>query len=115
MQNANVYCLKLCRLMENGPPEANFEVQYYSGQKFTYSTSKGHWSSNVSVIPDPTQHPDFRSWSVERDRIRHLEKMMEDLEKEEELKRLPGKRLVIPLSILYSNHFLEERGSFCNC
>jgi hypothetical protein len=78
--------------MENGPPEANFEVQYYTGEKFSYSATKGCWVSNVSGVPDPHQHPEFVSWNVERDRVRHLEKMMEDLEREEELKNLPGKR-----------------------
>ena len=78
--------------MENGPPEANFEVQYNTGEKFCYSVSKGVWTSSTSGWTDPSHHPEFRSWTVERDRIRHLEKMMEDLEREEELKRLPGKR-----------------------
>ncbi len=48
------------RLMENGPPEGNFEVQYYSGEKFTYSASKGTWSSNVPGVPDPAHHPVYR-------------------------------------------------------
>ena len=46
--------------MENGPPEGNFEVHYYSGEKFTYTASKGTWSSNVPGVPDPAHHPVYR-------------------------------------------------------
>ena len=80
------------RLMENGPPQANFEVQYYSGDKFTFSASKGTWVSNIPNLSDPTHHPDFRSWLIERERVENLEKMMEELERDEDRKRLPGKR-----------------------
>lgn len=80
------------RLMENGPPEGNFEVQFYSGAKFTFSASKSRWTSNLPDVSEPHLHPDFQSLEVERERVRHLEKMMEDLEREEDKRLLPGKR-----------------------
>jgi hypothetical protein len=89
--------------MENGPPEANFEVQYYSGDKFILSAAKGTWTSASPCWPEASLHPDFRSWHVERDRIRHLERMMEDLERDEEANRMPGKRFV------RLKHFLSIR------
>ena len=31
----------MCRLMENGPPDANFEAHFYNGPKFVHSATKG--------------------------------------------------------------------------
>jgi hypothetical protein len=46
--------------MENGPPDGNFEAQLNSGEKFTYSSTKGTWTSSITGIIDPTRHPEYR-------------------------------------------------------
>ena len=46
--------------MENGPPDSNFEAQFNSGEKFTYSSSKGTWTSSITGHIDPSRHPEFR-------------------------------------------------------
>merc|ERR1719295_1337240 len=45
----------MCRLMENGPPDANFEVHFYNGVKFVYNGNRGIQvtdSSSGNSIPE---------------------------------------------------------------
>jgi len=58
--------------------------------KYTFSSSKGHWVSSKQDINGPIDQSELRKLELERERLKSLEKLMEELESEESANILEG-------------------------